>query len=164
MSESESSTNDYINMDIDNVHYELLNEIDNIKNKLTSQEFKTIVDKLVKIKNIDKMIYNKSIILDIQSNILKTFISLPDGDNTINLAQLRPLEAVNYIAEFANIILNIENMTNEPDDDLRSTSREFIFKQLGTSYTGDYHRTILQMVTYERLKEIINLLEKLKLN
>ena len=161
MSESEISINN--DMDIDVAHYDLLNEIDNVKTKLTDMEFKTIVEKLVKIKNMEKVIYNKSIILDIQSTILKTFISLPDGDNTINLAQLRPLEAINYIAEFANIILNIENMTNEIEEELRGISREFIFKQLGTSYTGDYHRTILQMVTYERLKEVINLIEKLKI-
>lgn len=160
MSESESSntTTEY-----GTAHFELLNEIDNIKTKVTDMEYKNIMDKMANLRKCEKVMFNKSIILDIQYEILKTFITPADGDNTINLAQLRPLEAINYMAEFANIILNIETMTNETEEEFRKISKEFIFKQLGTSHTGDYHRTILQIVSYERLKRIVNLIESLEI-
>jgi hypothetical protein len=142
-------------------HYDLLNEIETIKMKVTDMEYKTILDKLCKLRQVEKIMSNKAIILDIQRDILSGFLSQSNGDNGINLAQIRPLEAVNFITEFANIIFNIEDMTKETDDEVKKMAKEFIFAQLGTSYTGDYHRTILQMITYERLKGIMNHIEKL---
>ena len=48
------------------------------------------------------------------------------------------------------------------DDDILN-KRNYIFKQLGTSFTGDYHRTALQMLDYVTCKRLIYLIDQLRM-
>jgi hypothetical protein len=151
------------------LHYNLLISVETIKQKVTDKEYKDIIDSLVALKKgtgVSDVVFNKAILTDIQEVLLRAMCISQNGhqpppDSNLNLAMLRPLEGINYVAEIANIITNIETLTKEDDDILNK--RNYIFKQLGTSFTGDYHRTALQMLDYVTCKRLIYLIDQLRM-
>jgi hypothetical protein len=138
-------------------HYKVFSHIEDVKLKLTDAEYKNIMDTLNELRDTDKLKYNKAIITDMQNCVFSSIVKV---NECLNLGALRPLEAVNFLACFANIITNISDMTNQTEDD-KANKRAFIFNQLGTSHTGDYHKTTLQLLDYNHCKEMLELIDKL---
>lgn len=151
---------------VDNtLHFEALSAVDEIKEKLTDAEYKDIVEALMKLRDGNKLRYNKSVLVDMMQCCLSS-ITFPNS--TGGYATMRPLEAINFISSFANIITNLKTMTEEPEDTLEgadgqnvSDKRAFIFQQLSTSYTGDFHKTTLQLLNFKCCKEMLEHIDEL---
>lgn len=154
------------NKNMESLHYSLLSKLDCVKQKLTDAEYKDIIETLMALKNTDKYNSNKSKITDILDCVFKSIVYPHEDEHRTVAGHLRPLEAINVVAALANIMNNLKRMTesqdDDDDDDSNSGAKEFIFTQLTSNYTGDYHKTILQLLDYNNCKKVLEIIDSLE--
>lgn len=153
------------NKNMESLHYSLLSKLDSIKQKLTDAEYKDIIETLMELKNNDRYISNKSKIHDILDCVFRSIVYPSAEEQRVVAGHLRPLEAINVVAALANIMNNLKKMTEAIDDssdEAESNAKDFIFQQLTTNYTGDYHKTILQLLDYNNCKKVLEIIDSLE--
>jgi hypothetical protein len=160
---------EYCNINVYNkmesLHYSLLSKLECIKQKLTDAEYKDIIETLMALRNADRYNSNKAKITDILDCVFKSIVYPNENEHRAIVGHLRPLEAINVVAALANILNNLKKMSDAPDssdEDEDSSAKDFIFNQLTANYTGDYHKTILQLLDYGNCKKVLEIIESLE--